>query len=137
MSLSTWKAVAYPISADELEAQGASDIELVKHALNKWKHLRSEVLVAHEVYVDRDGDLRDSETQLMFSISSSTCSLCAVYLTDQGDCYKCPLNQLRGMRCDKWDGDYDNPFMQWQIDGDPEQMITALQKTLAILESGG
>jgi len=135
MSLTTWKATYYPISARETAPQDA-----IAHSLTKWRGLLD--LASHGLTRAHSGsicigDITD-DAQL-FPISGGTCALCVHFYDDDDDidefarCARCPLALSRGgVPCTKAttaEGTY-SPFERWTLNGDPAPMIHALETAL-------
>ena len=81
MSLTTWKATYYPISARETAPQDA-----IAHSLTKWRGLLD--LASHGLTRAHSGsicigDITD-DAQL-FPISGGTCALCVHFYDDDDD----------------------------------------------------
>lgn len=128
----------YPVPADQLHESGASDLEMVDACLLKWSGLTREVLdhyglkaqgrgVYHRgVYDPREG-------KVVFFVDSDSCALCARYLTHDGrggncSCDGCPINESRGMPCDKrLLQESVSPYGAWHTSENPQPMISALE----------
>ena len=127
MSLKTWKEEFYPVEADSPEAQ-ASARAAIEHSLRKWRGLRPEALLKHDVRLEGPyhrqvfDDCAD-ESQV---ISGSSCALCRrLYY----DCYGCPLVKVSGLVCD----DAESAWDVYTNKADPEPMIAQLEKALALV----
>lgn len=127
MSLATWKAEFYPLEAGECPKDQA-----VEHSLRKWKGLRAEALVRHDVTADC-GQLKLRAADGYLSTDCSSCALCAHFLP----CKECPLARSRkGTPCDsRMPGEHMSPFVSWRDEFTPEPMIAALEAA-ANLEGG-
>ena len=140
MSLKTWKAEFYPVSARFLVRAGGTMSELVEHSLRKWVGLRLENIDRHGVKVYY-GVLRDSDGTL--DIDSSSCALCAAYFDIPGvdRCQKCPLSEARGgIPCDRMTATEEavcgsSPWFAFTHAGDPEPMIFWLRRTQESLKA--
>jgi hypothetical protein len=93
MTFQSWQQIHYPISASELEKSGASDIELVKHSVIKWKGLRAEVLQAHGLQADADVIIPaeqspvEPQADTFLLIDSDSCALCQRFYDYGQLCY--------------------------------------------------
>jgi hypothetical protein len=137
-----WLRTYYPVTAHALAADGdASDVDLVEHALRKWRGMRPEVLKAHGLTTGVTFDLYDlhkaEPDQLVLNIDSSSCGLCHKYFTLAADppCHQCILTRVRGKSCahhaesDKEYKEY-SPWGYWTRRADPEPMIQLLEQAL-------
>ena len=127
MSLKTWKEEFYPVDAGSPEAQ-VSTRAAVEHSLRKWRGLRPEALLKHEVrlegpynkevvgYVDCR---RESQV-----ISGFSCALCLKF-----HCDDCPLVGVSGLACDDKGSAWDAYIGQ----AEPEPMIAQLEQALALV----
>ena len=147
MSLESWQAEYYPVSARDLAGSGATDRELVAHALRKWRGLLPENLAAHQISPDEDGDFIEP----MFH--GASCALCLAYYSRglpvtthsintkpssvkwvERSCEGCPLERVLGGPCDEpsrgfKDGLYDAAL------NDPQVMVEVLEALLEELET--
>lgn len=129
MSLKTWKAEFYPITAKQAARKPL--VVAVEHSLQKWIGLKPANRKNHEVFVGiwsseiwtEDGNV---------PITSETCSLCQKFLVKNSTCSGCPIFESRdGVRCDdEADGEDESPYHYWTLDSDPMPMIKALRKAL-------
>lgn len=129
MSLQSWKDEFYPTTAEhEADAQGVTRLQLIEHSLQKWHGLLKENLDRHACVI-REGRVREVGTDGHFGIDSRSCSLCAAYCAER--CHFCPLQQTRGVVCDKVNPaiEKDSPWSTWIHEGKPEPMIFWLEKT--------
>ena len=141
MSLETWKKEFYPVEADSPEAQ-ASARAAIEHSLRKWRGLRPEALLKHEVRLEGPynkevvDDCADAEDESQF-ISSRSCALCIRFDDADGNCDGCPIVKVSGMACDLKDEDERGPDASaWEMYiyyADPEPMIAQLEKALALV----
>jgi len=139
MSLKTWKKEFYPVPASKVSGKKTA----IKHSLKKWQGLTEENLKKHGLiftYDFDDASIRETMVSsnlpgCSFGINSKTCALCQLYYNNDGSdtddksdcCYKCPLYQSLGHRCD---GRSDRPYVVFLDSGDPVPMIKALEKML-------
>lgn len=149
----SWIQTYYPQKAKDAAGKKASDLTLVQHCLKKWRGLREEVLIEHELVRMEEQILpQDTADTLRFAVNDKTCALCLRYNDEAGssnDCSGCPLEKHLGHPCDASDLTARSfqrltpdelvtyPYMHWHKHGDPEPMITALEKTeKQLLEKG-
>jgi len=138
MSLNSWKKEFYPTPASK--AKGKKNA--IKHSLTKWIGLRKKNLQKHDLvfaYADSPAIYENNElSSRHIKINSQTCALCVLYFNGRGQdsdlmtnkkgtCFKCPLFQSLGNKCD---GKFDRPYVKFMDSANPEPMIKALQKTL-------
>lgn len=149
MSLRSWEAEFYPVSATDaaewFEHGDWSAYDLVEHSLRKWRGLRQENLDKHGIgrlsaYTIGDPDTLHPATA--FQVSASTCALCEAYdpteeLDDTSEdyvtvCNECPLYLSRGnVSCDtRTEHEKLSPFYAYGSGNGPEAMIAALKKAL-------
>ena len=126
MTIETWKQEFYPTSADTVTQDDA-----IQHSLTKWKGLRNENLERHGL--TRSG-CHITDSDLLFRIDASTCSLCTHYYKDM--CEGCPIVAEQEETCDH-DGDYGGTgqyrtgqYQSFTMDGNPEPMIDLLERCL-------
>jgi hypothetical protein len=133
-----WMRTYYPETAKALVDRGASDMELVEHALRKWRGMRPEVLKAHGLITGVTFDLYDlhkaEPDQLVLNIDSSSCGLCHKYFSFDAcpPCHQCILTRVRGKSCahhTESDKEY-SPWVYWTRRADPEPMIQLLEQAL-------
>ena len=136
MSLKTWKKEFYPVEANSPEAQ-ASTRAAIEHSLRKWRGLRPEALLKHEVRLEGPHHKevvdagRADERQ---GISSRSCALCFRFDDADGNCDGCPIVKVSGRACDP--GKDSDEVSAWEVyvhDADPEPMIAQLEKALALV----
>lgn len=111
MSLDTWLAEAYPITAAKAASRG--ELYAAMHSLQKWKCLKKEVLDRHDVVrvfargLMNRKDFNVNETYVALrrkyqyvGIDGTSCALCHLYNTDvyapgpdalPHECNMCPL----------------------------------------------
>ena len=119
MSLATWKAIHYAVTAEAAAALG--DLAAVRHAMWKWGGLSAEVLAMHDVFVDTP-HIRDDD-DMVLKIASETCALCERH---EG-CKTCPLFEaFGGISCSDNFADDSQPYDVWYDTGDPAPMQAAL-----------
>lgn len=135
MSLETWKAEFYPITADELKESFSTgpltpeqDIILVNHAILKWQGLLPTNLEKHGIRKIGYAIISDGHSQL--SIGESNCSLCRVYFEHIiWNCRGCPLYHHLGRPC----YGENSPYIQFTYGDDPIHMLNALRGTKRML----
>ncbi len=132
MSWETWKALYYPVEADEVKGR----IETTQHSLRKWEGLRPDVLKEHGLELCR-GQLNEwiSETAVSTRlwISGDSCALCKQFDgAGEGDCEQCPLAMVReGVTCVRsMRQEESSPYAHFMDNKDPEPMIQWLQAAL-------
>lgn len=119
MSLESWKQEFYPVPAPTVPKEQA-----VAHSLRKWEGLRQEGLGRHRISISGRAIIDENGR---FFINAGTCSLCHLYLKG-GNCTGCPLNDSRGMSCDKARYKEESIYHEFANNGNPEPMIDALRK---------
>lgn len=134
MTLKSWKAEFYPITAGQ--AAKKSLVEAVEHSIQKWNGLRKANLKKHNLevgYLDRIED-EDGDT---LGIDVDSCALCKKFVVPNGKCDGCPLFESRGkVTCDNYtkkefeEEDGNHPFGEWCDWNNPVPMIRALKKAL-------
>jgi len=123
MSLKSWKEKFYPILASNCPKE-----EAIEHSLNKWRGLRK--LDEFNLIWD-DGYISDGEEKLVIDITS--CALCYHYIEKEDhtdhECEKCPLYKIRDCACDEFFfNDQMSPYTAWKYYGDPERMISLIER---------
>lgn len=128
MSLETWVAEFYPVSAWSLREKG----DAVAHSLRKWEGLRWKNRKKHGLRM-LDGETLGFSKHSMeadtFGVTADSCALCQRHLTIHG-CGECPLKRVLGMSCDA----PGQPYVTFLETGNPKPMIAAL-KAAAKLEA--
>lgn len=130
MSLETWKARYYLISATNLYFAGREltdkqrEISTLHHSLRKWKGLLASNLKRHKLRLICFNSLTGGNGR-DFYIDSDSCSLCALYL--RSDCINCPISKNYektecNMKSEAWKA--------WCSDNNPKPMIARLKKEL-------
>lgn len=137
MSIESWKAEFYPVDADTAAHVGASQLELIRHSLRKWRGLQPDELQKHGVRACGNNrriaaDPSDLEKD-SFRASGETCALCAYHHRRSfSTCVPCPLSIARGgVPCDEGQGtpsEMTSPWDVWITAGDPAPMIMWLTK---------
>lgn len=132
MSLKTWKAEFYPVSASTAARKGK--VAAIEHSIQKWKGLTKANMKKHKVKHDSYGvfDMKDEDAFMAdehLAFTDDTCALCKKYYHSSLGitCGSCPLFQVVGVSCG--DG-YGDPFSAFVDDGNPQPMIRALTKAL-------
>lgn len=126
MSLQTWKAEFYPVSAQSDVARA----DPVAHSLRKWRGLTPENLARHGVW--RVGSCAIGDDTVTMAIDETTCSLCVWYGEHDElcrySCRLCTLYATRGCFCYMPRADEGlSPWRAWTHNGDPLPMIQALE----------
>lgn len=131
MSANTWKKEFYPITARE--AAEGTNLEAVRHSLQKWKGLRPDNMKKHKLILKYGEILYKGEEVIV--MGDTSCSLCVKHDTRFGACGTCPLSRSRGgNRCDRTRArEEKSPWGAWITYNDPEPMIAALEKAEARL----
>lgn len=135
MGLESWKEEFYPVSAEQAAAN-STELQIVKHSLDKWTGMRSVCLKRHEVSVDHYGDIVDHINAAELVINGDSCALCWRHskpLLRREKCTSCPIVLATGNRCD----DGNPPWDKWLENHNPEPMIAALEKALKWVEDNG
>lgn len=126
MSLESWKAEFYPVSAKTPR----SDVARLRHSIRKWVGLRKANLKKHECHKDEFDDSLWDTGDGHFSVDTTSCALCEKYFDhayeDDGQCRGCPLKNTLGVRCDNLEDKQTMPYTVWLDTGNPEPMIKAL-----------
>lgn len=155
MSKQSWLDEFYPTDAET--AGNWTNLECVRHSLQKWRGLTAESLAKHdvvnrsgEVFAPQNGDLNRGKTVII--ISGASCSLCVKHfnsddwaMSARERCKSCPLARARGgapcdraSRADKvvdifGQDEKISPWRLWYNLRDPSAMIAALEKAEARL----
>lgn len=132
MSIKTWKAEFYPITANR-----ASKADAAEHSLRKWTGLLKKNLKKHNLE-NSWGMLVEEGKASCFPIDTTTCALCRRFYNfdefdEKHECGDCPLFKVRGdVRCDDplKSEDY-SPFTHFSNTSDPKPMIHWLKKAVA------
>lgn len=137
MSKMSWLAEFYPIDANAEALR--TNLQRVRHSLQKWRGLRKEALKKHNIVVrDAGGALYTKRTDnFVLEIDSRSCALCVKHYNDwrMRTCASCPLARTRaGHPCDTTKkGENESPWRAWVQEQNPEPMIAALEKAEAAL----
>ena len=129
MSLESWKEEFYPVKASAKH----SDVEAIKHAIQKWSGYSLENLKKHNIELKNPVIIVDDNAQDDFTFSTDTCSLCRKYWLR--DCRRCPL-YLIGESCLSWhlpDGSKSS-YRKTLNSGDNSFILDALKKALIYVE---
>lgn len=105
MSIDTWIAEFYPVSA--VEAAKGNDMELTEHALRKWTGLTKENLDRHGINTPKSGDITEmvgvNDITKTFSVAGSNCAMCIKHSTHGYEsmikCAQCPIVKATGVKC--------------------------------------
>lgn len=123
MSMNTWKAEFYPVTADMCERGDA-----IAHSVRKWIGLRKKNLDKHNLVFDRNECAIRSKNGTSLVIDSDSCALCHFYANANGPsgqwCISCPLF---GYLSDSCSSGYLSPYQIFAQTGNPEPMIKALR----------
>ena len=117
MSLTTWKAEFYPVSASKCKKADALD-----HAILKWSGATKAAMKRHGL-TKIDRYVVDNQGR-GFPFIRLTCTLCR-----QG-CYDCVIERTTGMSC------FD-AYECWCQTGDPKPMLALLRKVKRALARKG
>lgn len=129
MSLQTWLDEFYPVRAEVLEPK-ATVVELLLHALQKWRGLTTENLGRHGV-VCSERRVHADETTAYLDIDDLSCPLCARFHSESRRCGDCPLVLLRGKSCDRTlKEEVRSPWASFRYERDPTPMIRLLEQAL-------
>lgn len=116
------------------------NVAQLRHSLRKWQGLRFEVLAKHNLALINRNTLVERSGRKRLYINSTNCALCLARKTVSGSVLcdggpnshrvpnPCPLFSLLGESCDS----IGKPFFVWCDTEDPEPMIDALGRALAI-----
>ena len=145
MSIKSWLAEFYPVDAQD--AEDMTNLQAVRHSLQKWTGLRKENLAAHEVCIGEEYHPKAvvpikrsksfSNPDRILRIDNNTCALCVKH-ADVDFCRTCPLARARGRQCDRsaYFRKNTSPWRAWVDNFDPEPMIALLLKAEAALTKG-
>ena len=131
MSFKEWKMKFYPKSAFQIVDEGATEEELLEHALLKWKGLREEERRAYGLIVRGMVLYEDNDPFTSFGIDGHSCSLCEAYASS---CFRCPIGQFLPPR--QPEEACSAEYKQFLHTADPEPMISLLEKVLSWVEGG-
>jgi hypothetical protein len=131
MSGKTWLKEFFPVAA--CDAAEGTNLEAVRHSLQKWKGLRPDVMKKHHVRIRQD-HIHDRKGDLVMIMGDASCALCHKHDMWFG-CSSCPLARVRsGKRCDRErQSEEVSPWGAWVTHRNPEPMIAALEKAEARL----
>ena len=123
-----WLRKAYPVPASD-PAAIETELAAAQHSLNKWLHLRPEVLKEHGLRINSVGNVHEiaaGHSGSVLNIDSLTCALC-----ERHDlrCNECSLKRITGQGCNS-----ESPWGEYVRTNDPEPMIAALQQTVDALK---
>lgn len=93
-----WLESAYPISAAECAKNATSDLDLLKHALNKWEHFLYKKRRKYGIWI-RSHHFINKWGETILDAGSHSCSLCQAYYLIDDSCDNCPLFKIRGAAC--------------------------------------
>lgn len=142
-----WVKKYYPITAEAITKQeGATDLDLIRHSLQKWKGLRKKNLAKYSVMITRlsgryvahewsKDPLARTIEKTGIPIDDSSCALCQRYYSspDHDDphdreCRLCPFVVVIGRPCTDVGPELcQSPWHMWTRDLDPKPMIEALK----------
>lgn len=138
MSLATWKAEFYPVTA--IEAGRGTWEQSLEHSIKKWEGLLPENLERHGAHLSYYMSVLDSEAGVPLDIDSSSCALCQKAMEQHyedgypelrlGFCQYCPLAVFLKDKCDN-DG---MPYHTFLACNNPQPMIDALKGALVCLK---
>lgn len=118
MSLDSWEAKYYPVSAAE-----ATDSlrQALLHAFLKYQGLFPEVLQEHGLRFDND-NIVDVKNGATFSLTAETCAVCEFQDKFRDGCTGCPFN-YGGCCCG-------GAYGQFLEDGDPTPILGLIRQEL-------
>lgn len=121
MSLQSWKKEFYPVPADEVYKKGA-----LAHSLQKWMGLTKEALRKHGLRHKEVGGVSAiiDKSGHRLLIDSTSCALCLWY----PGCSGCPIQDVRGERCDREKGGHRTPYDWWTKKYNPRPMLALLKR---------
>jgi hypothetical protein len=130
MSKKSWKEEFYPVAISKVK----SEIDSIKHSLQKWIGLRKKNLKKHGI--EEGSNNYAYAYWYPIWIDMTTCALCRNFCCEEeyfnsknnkGGCSACPLFKHLKERCDCKKS---SPYMIWEKRNDPEPMIKALKACL-------
>jgi len=121
MSLTTWKAEFYPVSASKCKKADALD-----HGILKWSGTTKAAMKRHGL-TKIDKFVVDNQGR-GFSFTGPTCALCR-HVPDYG-CHDCAIVQTTGMSCS-------DAYECWLKAGDPKPMLALLRTVKRALARKG
>jgi hypothetical protein len=132
MSLVSWKNEFFPEEPTQERSKAADDIDLLRDALKKWKGFNRYNVEKHGLELTQYSDLRDPSNGQSFTANESTCGLCMKYVSSSHrECPGCPLNQVRGARCDERVAESEpSPYELFRDYQNPVPMISLLTACL-------
>lgn len=138
MSVKSWMEEFYPIFAGDLARRdGVTDIELVKHSMQKWNGAMPENLKKHKVKKDYPtGRAIEDIDGGYFIFGGASCALCEKHVRGSS-CGECPLFRHLGFDCDGTiieDEIVGDIYYQATVGNNPQLMIGHLEDTLKMLE---
>ena len=128
MSLKTWKAEFYPVTAKQAAKKG--DSAAIDQAILKYRGTFKKNLKKHGVFKDGRNITESVGLVVSLAFNTKTCALCVRHFEDE-DCPTCPLRVALGCICD---GRYDGIFEDWRHDSDPRPMLKALRKARKMVQ---
>lgn len=154
MSLQSWKAKYYPVTAEDLqysydssEFKGTKlefDIIALEHAVLKWSGLNIEIIKDHGLELSSatliDRYLKSGDLQ--FRINDNSCVLCLKY-SFHDDCDGCPINKETSC-CgvaptvstnDSTDHSNETPYAIFKFRDDAEPMLKILKAKLEMMQN--
>ena len=133
MSLETWKAEYYPVTARECKKEDA-----LTHSQRKWEGLKAANLAKHHVYFDLGRRaVREPTGSKRLIVNDESCALCIHFHSGDNHadnrCDCCPVAKARrGIPCDaKYKSDTEGrggPFITFVRNLNPAPMIRLLKK---------
>ena len=123
MSIKTWKAEFYPVSASKCKKVDALD-----HAILKWSGTTKAAMKRHGLTII-DKYVVDEQGR-GFPFTVPTCALCRHSSTAGLVCCDCVIEQTTGMSCFE-------AYLRWCQTGDPKPMLALLRKVKRALARKG
>lgn len=134
LSYKEWASKHYATPADAFRGLSRSDLQTqlraARHSLRKWRGLREDVMVEHELRFSPHGSRMltyREETRLY--IDASSCALCKLCTGEDEtvQCSQCPITRAADRTCA-------HEYAAFSRSGDVEPMIALLEKTVRYLE---
>lgn len=138
MTIETWTK-EYFVPIGDVEIRVMDDIELTEHCLTKWKGLRRDKRIEHELSLTGWANSLEDKLGNVLQMGGVSCSLCRIHY-NAGKCTFCPVRfQRGGVRCDdELSGERLSPWDNWTSNSaNPEPMIELLEATLKTLKEEG
>lgn len=130
--LAAWRRRYYSVNAGALVDRGASDLEMVRHALKKWSGLNRRVLKSFGLKREPGTDITSGSRGPRLVVNCVTCALCQAHPTCKG----CPLVDVRnGFKCDQTRvGETRSPWNAFVRTGRTGPMLALLRRAERMLQ---